>query len=54
LLTRRGLAPIDLTLYALDNALLPEIQWGGDGGVLSKTDADFVARCYLLQYYRAE
>jgi hypothetical protein len=56
LLTQRGKCPIDLTLYCLKENLLPQLYWCGkeEFGKISAADADFIARCYLLQYYRAD
>ena len=55
LLIARGRCPIDLTLYALENNLLPDIQWPkvDNSTSLVLENADFIARCFLLQYYRA-
>lgn len=56
LLINRGLCPIDLISYLLKHHLLPDLQWPGQSNQshnLVSTNADFLARCYLLQYYRA-
>jgi hypothetical protein len=56
LITERGAAPIDLVQYALANNLLPDLRWNGVEGseILTHDNADFIARCYLLQFYRAD
>jgi hypothetical protein len=56
LITERGAAPIDLVQYALANNLLPDLRWTGVEGseILTHDNADFIARCYLLQFYRAD
>lgn len=55
LLTERGRCPIDLTSYALQHNLLPDLHWPEQphSAELVKENADFIARCFLLQYYRA-
>lgn len=56
LITQRGRCPIDLITYSLAHSMLPELQWPGEGEIsktTTQTNADFIARCYLLQYYRA-
>lgn len=55
LLIQRGRCPIDLTLYALDNNMLNDLLWPEqqDSGVCVVENADFIARCFLQQYYRA-
>ncbi len=56
LLTVKGRCPVDLTLYCLDNELLPDLHWPGVEGShhFTAQNADFIARCFLLQYYRAD
>lgn len=55
LLTKRGFCPIDLTTFALENNLLPDLIWPQqpDSHEVTTANADFIARCFLLQYYRA-
>lgn len=57
LLVERGRCPIDLVTYALAHGMLDDVEWP-DGGEESRTmtlrNADFIARCYLMQYYRAD
>lgn len=55
LLVKRGRCPIDLTIFALQNRLLPDMIWPGrpDSAKPLLENADFIARCFLLQYYRA-
>ena len=55
LLIDRGRCPIDLSTFALQESLLPDLRWPGqpDSARLVAENADFIARCFLLQYYRA-
>lgn len=55
MLSQRGFCPIDLTIFCLQNHLLPDLQWPGiaDSNEFTLENADFIARCFLLQYYRA-
>lgn len=56
LIIKRGFCPIDLTMYSLKNNMLPDLKWPGKytDNKLSPEEADFTARCFLLQYYRAK
>lgn len=61
LLSTRGRCPIDLTTFCLTHSCLPDIRWPGheeSNGEHPEVKAiikaaDFLARLYLLQYYRA-
>lgn len=61
LLCERGRCPIDLTTFCLTHASLPDIRWPGHEEENPKQPevkeiigmADFLARLFLLQYYRA-
>ena len=52
-LTVRGRCPADLVKYACSNGWLPDAVFpGSDDAQLVKDNHDFIARCYLQQYYR--
>ncbi len=53
LLTVRGKCPVDLLKYACSNGYLQNACFpGSDDYKLIKENWDFIARCYLQQYYR--
>lgn len=52
-LTVRGRCPVDLVKYACDNGWLPDAVFPGTTDTRIVADHyDFIARCYLQQYYR--
>lgn len=52
-LTVRGRCPADLVRYAFHNSWLPDAVFPGtDDNILVAANNDFIARCYLQQYYR--
>lgn len=55
LLTERGCCPGDLLRYVCKNGWLPDAVFPGsdDAGLVAK-NADFIARCFLQQYYRGD
>lgn len=55
LLTERGLCPGDLLRNILGNGWLPDAVFpGSDDAATVGKDADFIARCFLQQYYRGD
>lgn len=55
LLTERGCCPADLLKYVCENGWLPDAHFpGSDNNELVKANWDFIARCYLQQYYRGD
>lgn len=55
LLTERGCCPGDLLKYVCENGWLPDARFSGDRGREAVADNwDFIARCYLQQYYRGD
>lgn len=55
LLTERGLCPGDLLRLVCKNGWLPDAHFpGSDDFELVARDNDFIARCYLQQYYRGD
>lgn len=55
LLTQRACCPPDLLLLILKNGWLPDAVFpDSDDKELVKNYADFIARCYLQQYYRGD
>ncbi len=55
LLTERGKCPIDLLLKLKENDWLPDATFPGtDTRTLVKDNFDFIARCYLQNYYRGD
>lgn len=55
LLTERGCCPGDLLRYIIGNHWLPDAAFPGtDDRELVSANADFIARCYLQQYYRGD
>lgn len=55
MLTERGVCPGDLLKYVCDNGWLPDAVFPGtDDHQLVKENWDFIARCYLQQYYRGD
>lgn len=55
LLTIRGLCPHDLFEYLESHGYLPDAAFPGtDDTALVARNADFIARCYLQQYYRGD
>ncbi len=53
LLTVRGRCPADLVKYACKHGWLPDAMFPeSDDHMLVETNWDFIARCYLQQYYR--
>ncbi len=52
-LTVRGRCPADLVKYAFSNGWLPDVVFPGTAdNDLVRKNHDFIARCYLQQYYR--
>lgn len=55
LLTVRGLCPSDLLHYIYRHDMLPEAKFPGtENRELVSDNHDFIARCYLQQYYRGD
>lgn len=55
LLTERGCCPIDLLKYLWSVDALPDAVFSGsDDHELVEANRDFIARCYLQQYYRGD
>lgn len=55
LLTVRGLCPADLLVYIMNRGWLPDAVFPGcDDNDVVADNADFIARCYLQQYYRGD
>lgn len=55
LLTVRGCCPVDLLHYICSNGFLPDAVFPGTNDhELVKKNRDFIARCYLQQYYRGD
>lgn len=55
LLMMRGLCPADLIKYLYSQDMLPDARFpGSDDTELVKINHDFIARCYLQQYYRGD
>lgn len=55
LLTERGCCPGDLLSYVCSNGWLPDAVFpGSDDTELVASNWDFIARCYLQQYYRGD
>ena len=55
LLTERGCCPGDLLRYVCNKGWLPDALFPGtDDSDLVKHNWDFIARCYLQQYYRGD
>ena len=55
LLTERGCCPADLLHFIFKNDWLPDAVFPGtDDHELVKKNRDFIARCYLQQYYRGD
>ncbi len=55
LLTERGCCPADLLHYVCGNDMLPDAVFPGTNDHdLVKKNWDFIARCYLQQYYRGD
>ncbi len=55
LLTERGCCPGDLLKYICGNGWLPDARFPGSDNTSLMTDNwDFIARCYLQQYYRGD
>ncbi len=55
LLTVRGRCPSDLLLHALNENWLPDARFPQtDDTELIRKNADFIARCYLQEYYRGD
>lgn len=55
LLTERGCCPADLLHYVCENGMLPDAVFpGSDDHELVRKNWDFIARCYLQQYYRGD
>lgn len=55
LLTERGCCPADLLKYVCENGWLPDAVFPGtDDHDLVSENWDFIARCYLQQYYRGD
>lgn len=55
LLAERGVCPADMLLHLIENDYLPDASFpDSDDRQLVKTNADFIARCYLQEYYRAD
>lgn len=55
LLTERGCCPADLLHYVCSNGFLPDAVFpGSNDHELVRRNWDFIARCYLQQYYRGD
>ena len=55
LLAERGVCPADMLLYLIENNCLPDATFpNSDDTDAVKNNADFIARCYLQEYYRAD
>lgn len=55
LLTERGCCPGDLLRYVCENGWLPDARFeNSDDSQLVSDNWDFIARCYLQQYYRGD
>lgn len=55
LLTERGRCPGDLLKYVCENGMLPDAVFpGGEERGSVSGNWDFIARCYLQQYYRGD
>ena len=55
LLTERGCCPADLLKYVCENGWLPDAMFpGSDDRKVVADNWDFIARCYLQQYYRGD
>ena len=55
LLAVRGLCPVDLLKYVLKHGWLPDACFpDSDNTELVARNADFIARCYLQDYYRGD
>ncbi len=55
LLTDRGCCPGDLLRYVCENGWLPDARFeNSDDSQLVSDNWDFIARCYLQQYYRGD
>ena len=55
LLSERGVCPADMLLYLIENNCLPDATFpNSDDTDAVKNNADFIARCYLQEYYRAD
>lgn len=55
LLTERGLCPSDLLIYICREGWLPDAKFPeSEDYDLVRKDWDFIARCYLQQYYRGD
>lgn len=55
LLTERGVCPADLLIEVCKNGWLPDAHFpGSDDFSLVSRNADFIARCFLQQYYRGD
>lgn len=54
LLTVRGVCPGDLLKYVCENGWLPDAHFPGGTTETVKSNWDFIARCYLQQYYRGD
>lgn len=55
LLSVRGECPADMLLYLIECGALPDAVFpGSTDRSIVKDNADFIARCYLQEYYRAD
>ena len=54
LLTERGCCPADLLHYICGKGWLPDAKFPGGTTETVAKNQDFIARCYLQQYYRAD
>lgn len=55
LFTVRGLCPADLLVHAASSGWIPDARFpGSDDTSLVADNWDFIARCYLQQYYRGD
>lgn len=54
LLTVRGCCPIDLLKYLWEKDALPDAKFPGGNHSVVAENHDFIARCYLQQYYRGD
>lgn len=54
LLTVRGKCPGDLVRYLNDGGFLPDVSFAGADNAATVENSDFIARCYLQEYYRGD
>lgn len=54
LLTNRGCCPVDLLKYLCSQGWIPDAAFPGGSCKTVSDNSDFIARCYLQQYYRGD